>query len=83
MLLHDDAPCVCGRHLADEEEEVAKGSLTTQRLKNLSDAEGFRKQLLRREAESMAISQQGVAGAQARAKAKAEEVINQVSQPHK
>ena len=47
---------------ADEEEEIAEGALTTQRLKNKSDAEAFRKLLLSREAECMAIAQQGVAG---------------------
>jgi len=47
---------------ADEEEEIAKGALTTQRLKNKADAEAFRKELIRRETESMAIQQRGEAG---------------------
>lgn len=64
------------KHQAEQEEEIAKGDLTTQRLLNKKTAEEYRRTLLTRQAESRAIAAQGVASAEAKAEAKAQDVAN-------
>lgn len=62
------------KHLAHEEEEMAKGQLEQQNLKNSSTAEGWRKELLAYEAENAEIQSRGDATASAKARAKAAEI---------
>jgi len=62
------------KHVAHEEEEVAKGQLEQQQLKNSSTAEACRKQLLAFEAENAEIESRGNATAAAKARAKAAEI---------
>ena len=61
-------------HQARKEEEIAKGNLTVQRLKNKASAEKTRKELLELEGESKAVKAEGAATAEAHARAEAQQI---------
>lgn len=61
-------------HQARKEEEIAKGNLTVQRLKNKASAEKTRKELLELEGESKAVQAEGAATAEAHARAEAQQI---------